>query len=872
MTRLKHSILVLCAACCLVTALAAETVDEIASAFAHPPDDARIMMRWWWFGPAVEKPEIARELHIMRDAGIGGVEVQPVYPVALDDPDHGIRNLPYLSDAFLDHLSFAADTARKLGMRIDITLGSGWPYGGPHTEITNGAGMLRCDRVMAPSEASSLPLPSLEAGEKFLAAFLARGDRRHFSSEGIQRLDRIEAGRIALPPNRGGPQVVLFFISSRTGQQVKRAAVGADGFVLDHYDRAAIENHLRTVADRLIQAFGTHPPYSVFSDSLEVYGSDWTGDFLEEFQKRRGYDLTPYLPALVGDIGAKTMDVRHDWGETLTELANERYLAPIEEWARRHGTRFRSQTYGIPPVILSSNALVDLPEGEGYQWRQFAPTRWASSANHLYGRPVTSSETWTWLHSPVFRATPLDMKAEADLHFLEGVNQLVGHGWPYSPPQAGEPGWRFYAAAVFNNHNPWFLVMPDIAQYLQRVSYVLRQGNSVNDVAVYLPTDDAWARFEPERISVSEQMNELLGPELIPQILDAGYSFDFIDDAAIERLGVKYPILVLPKVERMPARTKQKLEEYRRGGGIVIDSASRGAGVNLGQALVTLYKPDFVTSNPTIGFVHRKLADGEIYFIANTGNKAVHTLARARVSGMTGEWWDPFTGAKNDARVAADAIPLEFAPYESRILVFSHQAFSHGPAERPQPETASRESMSIDLSSDWKVTFEKLGRTIEMNRLRSWADDEQTRFYSGEAIYEKSAVVPESILDAPEVVLDFGPGTVPAPHPGPLTQGFRADLDSPVREAAVVYVNGNRAGSVWHPPYELEVKKLLREGTNQFRIVVSNLAVNELAGQSAPDYRLLNLRYAPSRFEPQDMQTVRAEPSGILGAVKLVTK
>ena len=92
-------------------------------------------------------------------------------------------------------------------------------------------------------------------------------------------------------------------------------------------------------------------------------------------------------------------------------------------------------------------------------------------ASHLYGQPVTSSETWTWLHSPAFRATPLDMKAEADLHFLQGINQLIGHGWPYSPESAGEPGWRFYAAAAFNEHNPWWLAMPDMTKYLQRVSF-----------------------------------------------------------------------------------------------------------------------------------------------------------------------------------------------------------------------------------------------------------------------------------------------------------------------------------------------------------------------------------------------------------------
>ncbi len=242
----------------------------------------------------------------------------------------------------------------------------------------------------------------------------------------------------------------------------------------------------------------------------------------------------------------------------------------MTEWAKQHGTRFRSQTYGTPPVTLSSSALVDLPEGEGSQWRHFTATRWAASASHLYGRPVTSSETWTWLHSPVFRATPLDMKAEADLHFLQGVNQLVGHGFPYSPPQAGEPGWHFYAAAVFNDHNPWWLVMPDITAYLQRVSFMLRQGQPANDVALYLPDDDAYAGFALGRDSVNQAMDGLLGHNVIPQILDAGYNFDYIDDGAIAHAGVPYRILILPGVERIPLATLQKLDEFVRKGGTLV--------------------------------------------------------------------------------------------------------------------------------------------------------------------------------------------------------------------------------------------------------------------------------------------------------------
>jgi len=145
----------------------------------------------------------------------------------------------------------------------------------------------------------------------------------------------------------------------------------------------------------------------------------------------------------MADIGPKTGAVRNDWGQTITELLNERFVQPLHDWSQRNHTRLRMQNYGIPAAVLSSNAFVDLPEGEGPQWKTLRATRWASSASHLYGHQVTSSETWTWLHSPVFRASPLDMKAEADLHFLLGVNQLIGHGWPYTPSRSSIPAGDF---------------------------------------------------------------------------------------------------------------------------------------------------------------------------------------------------------------------------------------------------------------------------------------------------------------------------------------------------------------------------------------------------------------------------------------------
>src|ERR1017187_8674254 len=147
-----------------------DAVADLRAAFAHPPDDSRIMMRWWWFGPAVEKPELERELRAMKDGGIGGVEIQPVYPVTLDDPARGLVNLPYLSDGFLDAVRFANDKARELGMRVDITLGSGWPYGGPHTPIDLASAKLRVERLAIPAGAATLPLPKIAEGDKFVAA------------------------------------------------------------------------------------------------------------------------------------------------------------------------------------------------------------------------------------------------------------------------------------------------------------------------------------------------------------------------------------------------------------------------------------------------------------------------------------------------------------------------------------------------------------------------------------------------------------------------------------------------------------------------------------------------------------------------------
>jgi hypothetical protein len=875
----------------------ASSVESLRRDFATPPMNARPMMRWWWFGPAVERDELARELRTMKEGGIGGVEIQPVYPLALDDPAKGIHNSPFLSPEFLNMVSFAARTGESLGMRVSLTLGSGWPYGGAWVPVSESAGRLRVVAVAPQHGEDSVPVPAMENGEDLLAAFVTSGTPESCDAEHATRVEGMKNGRLTFPGGLTGPHVALFFISSRTGQQVKRAAAGAEGFVIDHFSAQAVQDHLKNVAEPLVKAFGDHPPYSVFSDSLEVYQSDWTPDFLTEFNARRGYDLTPHLPELVAGTSQQAADLRYDWGRTLAELIDRNYLSAIDSWAHEHHTQFRSQTYGIPAVTLSSNSRVDLPEGEGSQWHgPFSFTRWATSASHVYGRPVTSSETWTWLHSPPFRATPLDMKAEADTFFLQGINQLMGHGWPYSPAYAGDPGYSFYAAAVFNNHNPWWIVMPDVTAYLTRMSWILRQGQPANDIAVLLPEEDAQAHFKLGEASVSSAMAKLLGPDLVPAILDAGYNFDFIDSEAIDRQGIHYPVLVIPHVERLPLTTYRKIQEYARNGGVVIavgstpsrapgllESQRDSAGVEqisrelfapgaknartvgnaagLGAAIAASIKPDLALSPaaPEVGFIHRRLADADLYFLANTDNRPHTFTATFRTHYRGAEEWNAFNGQTSGAG-SGPALKMTLAPYESRAVVFS----DHAAAPRVQPEPGFA---PIDLSHGWNVRLDKTDHAETMQALHSWADDEAGKYYSGTATYTRTFEVPSPVSRAGSAILDFGTGT-PVSRGKMNFPGMRTWFDSPVRDAAIVYVNGKLAGSVWHPPFQLEIGSYLHPGSNELKIVVANTAINELAGRAAPDYRLLWLRYG-KRFAPQDMEHLEPLPSGLMGPIRL---
>ncbi|HKR23533.1 MAG TPA: glycosyl hydrolase, partial [Pyrinomonadaceae bacterium] len=261
-SRLVAVMMLVTAMCLPIRIVVASPIDELQSSFASPPDDARIMMRWWWFGPTVEKAQLEREMRLMKEGGIGGFEVQPVYALVLDEAA-ATKTLPFLSDEFIDALRFTAGKARELGLRFDLTLGSGWPFGGPTVKVDHAAARLRYEHVKIDSSSRFVKVPSIGAGEKLLAVFLARVEGSGFAPDSVRELTDVSDGQVRVDDVPAGPHEVLFFISSRTGMQVKRPAVGGEGFVLDHLNRGATDAYLKGVGDRMMQAFGSQPPYAI---------------------------------------------------------------------------------------------------------------------------------------------------------------------------------------------------------------------------------------------------------------------------------------------------------------------------------------------------------------------------------------------------------------------------------------------------------------------------------------------------------------------------------------------------------------------------------------------------------------------------------
>jgi hypothetical protein len=353
----------------------------------------------------------------------------------------------------------------------------------------------------------------------------------------------------------------------------------------------------------------------------------------------------------------------------------------------------------------------------------------------------------------------------------------------------------------------------------------------------------------------------------------------------------------------MPLSAYKKIESYAGAGGTVIglgktpslapglkeqDSSAEIAAISarlfqspghksvaldsvgaLADALHKALPPDMEATGQTanLGFIHRKLAGMDLYYVVNSSNQPVSGNIKFRAAHSTIESWNPDGGAvlACTAYDKSAGIPLQLAPYESRIIVLGDAAGAI-PARPAQHQEAN---LLQDLSTGWQIRFGDEASSTAVDPLASWTGLTGKQFYSGKAVYTRSFTLQNAPAANVRVLLDFGDGVATVDNRSFRASGMRALFDPPIREAAIVSINGQRVASLWHPPYRIDITSLLKSGENRIEVTVYNTAVNEMAGQPPRDFTALNALYG-KRFDMQDMDHLQPVPSGLMGPIHLL--
>lgn len=823
--------------------------DQINTLLTNPSEEARGMTRWWWYGCCVEKEEIARELDFMKEAGMGGVELQILYPVTPDEAEKGLRNIPHGSPEFYEVLRYTAEACAQRGMACDLTPGSCWPYGGPTVETedaqqealpyqldVHGPRKFSCDfttrfagtvcaAVMGRMEnCVMLPETVVDITDKFRIKELFGWP---WGTELVE---------IDIPE---GDWKICFFVISQHRNRNGKPSRNAEGLVIDHCSRRATDRFLNQAVQPILdRAPGIR---TLFCDSIEVEGHNWSGVLLEEFQKRRGYDLSKYIYALWGDMGEITPHVRYDYFRTMSELTIENFFDPLTDFAHRNGTLSRIQAHGTWGDILRVYAAADIPEGETFGDHRTLEVntihrRLAASAGHIYGKNLISNETFTWLKRPRFTETLEEMKAAVDAVFLDGMNMIVNHGYAYSPEKAGKRGWPFYASTHINHTVPWWPLYRNLGDYIHRASAILRWGHPVAEVAVYLPQADIYADNMLSELHLAMRLEEHLGRAEMDAIQKAGYWFDYINDEALCEQGSiadgkltigenSYRAILLVGCSRLPVETARKLRKFAQSGGILIcdnvptescgllnrvetaaqvrqcmEDAAPVVVENRREAMLTTLRerlvPDVELSAPdTVGYVHRTDGGTHLYFLSNLSDAAKVVTARFKDMTEPVRAWSVNTTKPVWIGQSEDGCSFHMDAHESVLVAFSTELASATVCEKPAEKTREK------VLTGWKLSVE--GTEAAMEEPVSWETLPGLEHFSGTGSYECAFDADHELKNA---VLRL--------------TGLSA--------AARVWLNGELVGDIWTHPLEISLAGKLRAGENKLRIDVHSTLVNEM--------------------------------------------
>ena len=905
-----------------------------ADELAWPPLTAqtRPWAWWWWHGSAVEETNLAHELQRFQAAGLGGVQITTIYGVKGAET----REIPYLTPHWLAMLAYTVNEAHRLGLGVDMSLGSGWCFGGPTVSDrdANASVVAKTYRLGVGERLKE------KLDRKTIQALVA------FTPEG-KSMDLTESittnGEVFFSPpgnwrgsNTTPPQTwIVYAISQKpSGQNVKRPAPGGEGWMLNPAYPQAVRDWLRWFD----QAFANYPgpkPEAVFQDSYE-YRTDWAPDFFTQFEQRRGYPLQTELPALfAGDSRITPREsrltdldhiarVKYDYRRTLAEIMAEQSEPTWIDWAHQNGFRTIYQAHGTPGNWLDLYGDADMPETEMFHNdRNLLISKFASSAAHTQGHPLTGAETGTWLKEH-FTETLADLKYLADDLFLAGVNRIYYHGACYSPDDAPWPGWLFYASTEMNPRNPIWRDAPALNEYIARCQSVLQSGQPDNDVLLYWPVADFWSDpsglVQPMSVSKPDWFERQPIGKTAHELWNRGYAFDYVSDAQllkakmvntmIQLPGGKYRVIVVPECKHMPVETFRQLVALAESGAKVIfqnrlpeevsgagDLPARRGEFEQQKAKLTFHETESAflgqTKSARIGlgsvechnrlillgaafepmmddglsFVRRSFPEGWNYFIANrteTNFDGWVTLARPARSTII---LDPMTGFSGVAATRESAARL----LETHLQLAAGQAvmlraFTDKKVEGQPWAYWQTHGQPFEISGHWSVKFIQGGPALPADfptaKLASWTTfpDTNAQAFAGTAKYEIT-------FDAPRLE------STPSAAPGTLQRElppFRLDLGD-VRQSARVHVNGQDYGTLITPPFRVVVDQLKPAG-NVLEVEVTSVAANRIRDLDRrgvnwkifKDINLVNVDYRPF-----DASNWPLTDCGLLGPVTL---
>lgn len=880
------------------------TSGELYQLFQHPTNEYRPFVRWWWNGDKVDSAELCRELRLLREAGIGGVEINPIeFPRRCDSV--GIPSLTWLSDPWVTALKSALDEAQRLDMQCDLLVGSGWPFGNEQLPMEDRAQVMLTYAV----ELVGGDTITLLKKDIFRAidpqVTVANPDRTFelvsltLTPDSISSLDqakdvssccRGDSIQLALPKGR---YVLYCLVKCRSFASVINGAPGASGPILDHLNADAVARYLDQMSGILEAHLGPMKVYlrGYFVDSMELEGSNWTSDFAEQFLRRRGYDLMPYMPLIsfkVGRLGEvssyqygarkspdfekQLRNVRRDYEITKAELFHERYTQTFLDWCRRQGVKSRAQAYGRGFFPYESSLGFDIPEGESWttnylrhrvgeempdedyrRGRAYTMIdKYVSSAAHLMGRREVSAEEMTNTYR-VFHTSLELLKLGSDMSAISGITHSVWHGFNYNPPEAGFPGWVQYGS-YYSEQNPWWPFFRCLNDYRARTSVLLQHGELQSRIAILLPTEQLWGecgvQTEPFPNYPKGSIYEV--PQLLWEAVHkCGANCDFISRSVLDQARVKdgkllcgaktYDYLLTMDLDSIGAKSPVLQRLKRKGKVVEVPNspdrdylswyAQKQSELNLPHDVEILRPDRFLLQN------HLMLDDGSHLFHlvnAHIDQPLADTLVFPQEIWRDRTLWiyDANEGVRYRLPIQEGRLPISLGPAESLLLVFNFDTMGFD-----YPPVMSQQN-TFSVNKDWTITLRHsvTGQVDTLcNRfLRDFAKDSLFDDFMGTITYQTTIELDSNIM------------------PSTLHLGM-------VCHIAELQVNGHDCGLCWFGDPIFDISEAIRPGFNTIEVKVTTLMGNymrTLADNKVVQNFVLNRKVPPVSL-------------GLIGPVKL---